>query len=187
MRTNGWFVRNNVRRLTEGNEMNAILMFALAVVGQRNVEPYWMARQRYEDQQALIQLRRIQNEQKLEEDERKRKEELDPEFQKQKAAMAKSRQDDALAAKREKICAAELVTVEKAIQDMGKSIKSLSDSNEFNKSQARKGIERNAAKMMSSIVKLRENGMPSATLGKLKVRAEESINQGKSALAKEAQ
>ena len=168
--------------------MNAILMCVLAVVGQRYyAEPDWMVRQRYEERQALIKLQRIQNEEKLEEDERKRKEELDPEFQKRKAALAKSRQDDALAAKREKFCAAELATVEKAIQDMDKSIKSLSDSNEFNKSQAKKGIERNAAKMMSSIVKLRENGMPAATLAKLKVKAEESINQGKSALVKEAQ
>ena len=167
--------------------MSTLLMVAMVVVGQRNIEPAWQVRQRYQDELLLRNLRATQNEARIAEEERRRQEELDPEFQKRKAAKKKAAQDDALAAKREKICAAEVATVEKAISDMAKSVKNLSDSSEFNREQARKGIDRNAAKMMASLVKLRENGMPPATLAKLKSRVEESISQGKSALAKVTQ
>jgi len=167
--------------------MSTLLMVAMVVVGQRNIEPAWQVRQRYQDELLLRNLRATQNEARIAEEERRRQEELDPEFQKRKAAKEKAAQDDALAAKREKICAAEVATVEKAISDMSRSVKNLSDSSEFNREQARKGIDRNAAKMMASLVKLRENGMPPATLAKLKSRVEESISQGKSALAKVTQ
>ena len=100
---------------------------------------------------------------------------------KNKEAAEKRRQAEDEAARREKVCEAEFVQVDKTLKALALSMKGLESPDEFGRSQARKGIDRNAAKLVASLKVLEANDAPPAALANLKARVVKAIAQAKMA------
>lgn len=87
---------------------------------------------------------------------------------------------DAAEAKRERACDVEFKAIEKNIKALKVSLTNLEKSaDDFNRNQARLGLERNIAKLQGSIKKLAELGCPPATLAEKSAMVQKAIDSAK--------